>query len=178
MASTTNSFYKPGKALGFNLGKEGNIYAQIISVLANAVSVFLITLSLLAHSDPLFQWVGLATLVVSLASVLYFRAFPLLVYVSRVLVGGFFFVSGLAKANDPGGFSYKLQEYFEENALGFEGLNEYAIYFAILVAVGEIVLGIAAIIGGKMRLTAWTLLILTLFFGWLTYYTSNCLDNQ
>ena len=30
----------------------------------------------------------------------------------RILVGATFIVSGLVKANDPLGFSYKLEEYF------------------------------------------------------------------
>lgn len=36
-----------------------------------------------------------------------------LVVIASVLVGSLFIVSGLIKANDPLGFSYKLQEYFE-----------------------------------------------------------------
>ena len=36
-----------------------------------------------------------------------------LTYISRLVVGSLFIVSGLIKANDPVGFSYKLKDYFE-----------------------------------------------------------------
>lgn len=36
-----------------------------------------------------------------------------LVWISRLIVGTLFILSGLIKANDPHGFSYKLEEYFE-----------------------------------------------------------------
>ena len=39
--------------------------------------------------------------------------------VARVLVGGLFIVSGSVKANDPMGFAYKLEEYFEDGALAY-----------------------------------------------------------
>ena len=164
--------------MGFNLGKDGHPIGQIVSVLINTISVFIVALSLLDHLAESFVWVGAAGLLISFGGVLYYKAFPLLVYVSRVIVGGLFIVSGLIKANDPEGFAYKLHDYFAENALGMEVLDPYAIYFSITVAVGEIVLGVAAIVGGKMRLTAWTLLVLILFFSWLTFYTSSCLETQ
>ena len=39
--------------------------------------------------------------------------------ISRVFVGALFIVSGLIKANDTLGFSYKLEEYFENGALAY-----------------------------------------------------------
>jgi uncharacterized membrane protein YphA (DoxX/SURF4 family) len=38
---------------------------------------------------------------------------------SRILVGALFIVSGLIKANDTIGFSYKLEEYFASDALNW-----------------------------------------------------------
>jgi hypothetical protein len=78
-------------------------------------------------------------------------------YISRVLVGSLFIVSGLIKANDPIGFSYKLEEYFAESALNLPSLEGFALLF-----------------GAKMRLAVWSLLTLLLFFGWLTFYTATC----
>ena len=48
-----------------------------------------------------------------------------LVWVCRILVGLLFIFSGLIKINDPLGFSYKLEEYFEVFHLGF--LNSLAL---------------------------------------------------
>lgn len=93
---------------------------------------------------------------------------------SRLFVGSLFIVSGLIKANDPLGFSYKLEEYFAESALNLPFLEPWALALAILVCVGEIVLGFAVLFGAKIRLASWSLLLLTLFFGWLTAYTATC----
>ena len=95
-------------------------------------------------------------------------------YICRILVGATFIVSGLVKGNDPIGFSIKLEEYFEPSALGMAYLIPYAMPLAILACLAEIVLGFAVIVGGRMKLATWTLLLLTLFFGWLTSYTATC----
>jgi uncharacterized membrane protein YphA (DoxX/SURF4 family) len=42
-----------------------------------------------------------------------------LTHLTRIAVGGLFIFSGFIKANDPVGFSYKLQEYFEVFGQGF-----------------------------------------------------------
>lgn len=103
-----------------------------------------------------------------------FNLMKYLVSFSRIFVGSLFIVSGLIKANDPLGFSYKLEEYFAESALNLPFLEPVALWLAVLVCIGEIVLGLAVLFGGKMRLASWSLLILTLFFGWLTAYTATC----
>ena len=97
-----------------------------------------------------------------------------LITFSRIFVGSLFMVSGLIKANDPLGFSYKLEEYFAESALNLPFLEPFALSLAILVCIGEVVLGLAVLFGGKMRLASWSLLLLTIFFGWLTLYTATC----
>ena len=93
---------------------------------------------------------------------------------SRLFVGSLFIESGLIKANDPLGFSYKLEEYFAESALNLPFLEPWALTLAIAACVAEIVLGFAVLFGAKIRLASWSLLILTLFFGWLTAYTATC----
>ncbi|HEU4716971.1 MAG TPA: BT_3928 family protein [Bacteroidia bacterium] len=40
-------------------------------------------------------------------------------HITRIAVGGLFIFSGFIKANDPSGFSYKLEEYFEVFGQGF-----------------------------------------------------------
>lgn len=101
-------------------------------------------------------------------------------YISRIVVGSVFIVSGLIKANDTLGFSYKLEEYFDERALGsFWALfHDFALPIAMLVTVVEVILGLAVLFGAKARLTTITLLLMTLFFGWLTWYTASCNDAQ
>lgn len=91
---------------------------------------------------------------------------------SRIFVGSLFIVSGIIKANDPLGFSYKLEEYFAPNVLNLPFLDSYALAFSILVCVSEIVLGIAVLLGSKPKLTSWLLLIMILFFTFLTFYSA------
>jgi uncharacterized membrane protein YphA (DoxX/SURF4 family)/peroxiredoxin len=98
----------------------------------------------------------------------------ILLLVSRLIVGPLFIVSGLIKANDPLGFSYKLEEYFAESALNLPGLEPWALTLAILACLAEIVLGFAIIFGGRMKLATASLMVLTIFFGWLTLYTATC----
>lgn len=97
-----------------------------------------------------------------------------LLYISRVIVGSLFVISGLIKANDPLGFSYKLNDYFAESALNLTFLDDYALLLACLACLAEIVLGFAVIFGGKMKVATWSLVGLTIFFGWLTLYTATC----
>jgi len=97
-----------------------------------------------------------------------------LLLVSRLIVGPLFIVSGLIKANDPLGFSYKLEEYFAESALNLPFLEPFALLLAVLACLAEIVLGFAVLFGGRMKLATTSLIILTVFFGWLTAYTATC----
>ena len=99
----------------------------------------------------------------------------LLVTISRILVGSLFIVSGLVKANDSLGFSYKLEEYFQPDVLGWMSwMAPYALPLAIFICIAEVVLGLAILLGGKPKLTAWLTLFMILFFTWLTYYTATC----
>lgn len=97
-----------------------------------------------------------------------------LILFCRLVVGSLFIVSGLIKANDPLGFSYKLEEYFAESALNLPAFEPYALFFAILACTAEVVLGFAILFGGRMKVATIAILVLTLFFGWLTAYTATC----
>jgi len=89
---------------------------------------------------------------------------------SRAIVGLLFIFSGLIKANDPLGFGYKLQEYFEVFHISF--LNDFAPAIAILLCTLEIGLGALLLLGFWAREVAWGLLILIIFFTFLTFYSA------
>lgn len=93
-----------------------------------------------------------------------------LVWICRILVGLLFIFSGLIKINDPLGFSYKLQEYFEVFHITF--LDSLALVIAIVLCTLEIVLGFALLIGVRAVSVAWGLLLLIIFFGFLTFYSA------
>ncbi len=92
--------------------------------------------------------------------------------ISRLLVGSLFIVSGLIKANDPVGFSYKLNDYFAPGVFNMPWLDPWALELSILVCVAEIVLGVAVLFGARMKLASWSLLLLMIFFTFLTGYTA------
>jgi uncharacterized membrane protein YphA (DoxX/SURF4 family) len=93
-----------------------------------------------------------------------------LVWAARILVGLLFIFSGLIKINDPLGFSYKLEEYFEVFHLTF--LNGFALSLAIILCSLEIILGFALLIGVRAVSVAWGLLLLIIFFAFLTFYSA------
>src|ERR1700749_2178978 len=88
----------------------------------------------------------------------------------RIGVGLLFIFSGLIKANDPLGFSYKLEEYFEVFHITF--LNGLAVTIAILLCALEMILGFALLIGVRAKQVAWGLLLLIIFFAFLTFYSA------
>ncbi|OFY65376.1 MAG: hypothetical protein A3H98_11095 [Bacteroidetes bacterium RIFCSPLOWO2_02_FULL_36_8] len=94
---------------------------------------------------------------------------PLLNF-SRWFVGLLFIFSGFIKANDPTGFSIKLNEYFE--LFGLHYFISWSVSIAILICVLEIVLAVALILNARIRLTSWLLLLLILFFTALTGYSA------
>ncbi len=95
---------------------------------------------------------------------------------SRILVGSLFIFSGLVKAIDPLGLAYKMQEFFE--VWGNEGmmkslmnwLNGQALWFSLLMITLEVVLGVALLLGFKTKPVSWLLLMLMIFFTFLTSY--------
>jgi len=89
---------------------------------------------------------------------------------SRFFVGALFIFSGLIKANDPLGFGYKLQEYFEVFHMNF--LSPAATGIAILLCTLEIVLGALLILGFWSKKVAWGLLLLIIFFTLLTFISA------
>jgi uncharacterized membrane protein YphA (DoxX/SURF4 family)/peroxiredoxin len=90
----------------------------------------------------------------------------------RHLVGILFVFSGFVKLIDPLGFSYKLKEYFSEAVLDIPFLQPYTLLLSIFVVIFEILVGIALIIGFKIKFTRWLLLLMILFFTFLTFYSA------
>lgn len=98
-------------------------------------------------------------------------------HIFRVLVGGLFIFSGFIKANDPLGFSYKLEEYFEvfkaDTGWGFfEWFAHISLPLAIIICASEIILGILLLLGYKRNLTLWLLFAQIAFFTFLTFYSA------
>lgn len=108
-----------------------------------------------------------------------------IVKVIQVFVGVLFIISGLVKANDPMGLSYKMQEFFElwnsELAAGnfflrsplislFNFLHGQSLLLSVLMITLEIVAGVALLIGFMRNFFLWLLLVLIIFFTFLTGY--------
>lgn len=92
----------------------------------------------------------------------------ILLNITRIIVGVLFIFSGLVKANDPLGLSYKMQEFFE--VWGMSSLDSFTLTFSVLMIAFEIIAGVAVLVGWQMRLFSWLLLILIVFFTFLTGY--------
>lgn len=86
----------------------------------------------------------------------------------RLLVGLLFVFSGLVKANDPLALSYKMQEFFSVLHLGF--LSGTTLALSLFMIVLEILLGVTLLLGFRQRFFAWLLLLLSVFFTFLTAY--------
>lgn len=171
-----------------------SLFFNSLFILVNLIGVTLITIGFHESFESqkwLYAGIGFALLILSAAGVIIFKGKLFMAFVSRILVGGLFIVSGLIKANDPNGFAYKLEEYFEDGALAFrikeafgmpdfslEFLIPWALTFSIIICVFEIVLGVLVLIGGKIKLVSWLLLLMMLFFTFLTWHTANCDGNS
>src|SRR6476660_2824615 len=101
----------------------------------------------------------------------------------QVIVAILFLVSGLVKANDPLSLSYKMQEFFElwTSSLAdshffarhlltglFEFLHAHSLFLSILMITLEIFAGIALLFGWMKRFILALLLVLIVFFTFLT----------
>lgn len=173
-----------GKSLPFNS----------LAIFINLIAVVLIVLGFhesFTDSSLGLKITGFVLLVASIGALFIFEGWLLFAYVSRVFVGGLLIVSGLIKANDPKGFSYKLEEYFEDGALAYrvkeligwdtftlEFLIDQAILLSILICIIEILLGGLIILGRRMRLATWLTMAMMVFFTLLTWHTKECDPNS
>ncbi len=94
----------------------------------------------------------------------------------RIVLGGLFIFSGLVKLNDPVGTAIKLEEYFEVFSESFSPLFHafipWALPMSLAFCVAEVVLGLAVLLRHRMRLTMWLMLLLIVFFTFLTFYSA------
>lgn len=96
----------------------------------------------------------------------------LLTQFCRVFVGILFIFSGLIKLNDPVGFSFKLDEYFSEAVFNLPFLQPYTLTLAIVIVIVEVILGVMLLLGYLKKLTLWLLMLMIVFFTFLTFYSA------
>ncbi len=109
----------------------------------------------------------------------------LAINITRIIVGILFIFSGLVKANDPLGLSYKMKEFFEKWNEGlyqssfflknilinlFQFLHDHSLSLSIFMIAFEIIAGVALLLGWRMKVFSWLLLLLIVFFTFLTGY--------
>ncbi|MBI1342785.1 MAG: DoxX family membrane protein [Terrimonas sp.] len=92
----------------------------------------------------------------------------IILHIARFFVGILFIFSGLVKANDPLGLSYKMQEFFD--LWGMEAFNHLTLSLSLVIIAFEIIAGVAVLLGWRFRLFSWLLLLLIIFFTFLTGY--------
>lgn len=93
-------------------------------------------------------------------------------YIARLIVGLLFMFSGFVKMVDPVGFSYKLEEYFGPGVLNVEFLIPFALAIAVVLVIFEFIVGVMLLLGYAKNFTRWTLLLLIVFFTFLTFYSA------
>lgn len=98
----------------------------------------------------------------------------------QIFVGVLFIISGMVKANDPLGLSYKMQEFFElwgegfsqdgfvRNSLDF--FHRSSLALSIIMITLEVVAGVALLLAWKKKAILWLLFALIIFFTFLTGY--------
>lgn len=70
------------------------------------------------------------------------------------------------------GFSFKLGDYFAPDVLNLPFLQDYTLALALFVVVLEVILGVALLLGLWKNITAWLLLLMIVFFTFLTFYSA------
>lgn len=93
-----------------------------------------------------------------------------LLWGARIIVGVLFIISGFVKANDISGFAYKLDEYWEVFHLPFLSFSSF--FLAWFLSVLEIALGFAVLVGYRMKVVSWVLLLMIAFFTLLTGFSA------
>lgn len=94
----------------------------------------------------------------------------ILLWFLRIVVGCLFIFSGLVKANDPMGLANKMSEFFEKGVWNMPGMMQYALVLSVLMIGFEIIAGVAIILGTRFRIFSFLILLLSVFFLFLTAY--------
>ncbi|MDR1416528.1 MAG: DoxX family protein [Prevotellaceae bacterium] len=87
--------------------------------------------------------------------------------ICRLLVGLVFVFSGYVKAIDPLGSTYKIVDYFE--AFGLSFLEPFALQIGVLQNAAELAIGLCLIMGIRMKVASWALMLFMSFFTALTF---------
>lgn len=131
----------------------------LISALILAVCI-----SLFENLQPLF--LALLILEIVLVLVLKSNASLNVLTLGRMLLGGLFIFSGLVKSIDPVGTQYRIEDYFI--AFGTDWAIPFALPLSILLNASEFLIGILLFFNIRLRLTIWLVMIMMLFFTFLT----------
>jgi uncharacterized membrane protein YphA (DoxX/SURF4 family) len=87
--------------------------------------------------------------------------------IARILIGIVFVFSGFVKAIDPLGSTYKFTDYF--NAFGMGFMSPIALPLAILLSSAELLMGVSLLLGYRMKVTSWAVILFMSFFTILTF---------
>lgn len=90
----------------------------------------------------------------------------------RIIVGLIFIASGFVKSIDVIGFSFKMEEYFAPSVFNIPFLEKFALPLSIFVVLLELLLGAMLLLKIKLKQTLILLILLCVFFGFLTFYSA------
>ena len=90
----------------------------------------------------------------------------------RYIIGIIFIISGVVKAIDSVGFSFKLEEYFSPAVFNMPFLESFALPIAVFVSALEVVLGLMLLLNIHLRKTLLALIALCVIFAFLTFYSA------
>ncbi len=93
-----------------------------------------------------------------------------LMFVFRIIFGVTFILSGFFKVIDPVGTGLIVEEYLNIMHLGFLRFGDVAL--GIVLSITELVVGIAVVLGVRMKVVSWVALIMTVFFTILTFVSA------
>lgn len=91
----------------------------------------------------------------------------ILQFVCRFLLGLVFIFSGFVKGIDPMGSAIKFSEYFSAFHLSF--LGNFSLFFSVLLSSSEFIIGIALLLGLRMKVASWAVFLYMSFFTVLTF---------
>ena len=117
----------------------------------------------------LFFIIGSISLVLTILRYLFQDYRKVILSFMQNFIGTLFMFSGFVKAVDPMGTSIKMHEYFE--AMHLEFFNPLSTPLTVAMLVMELTLAVAILIGFKPKITTSLLLLLNVFFMFLTGFT-------
>ena len=91
-----------------------------------------------------------------------------ILWLIRIIVGVLFIFSGVVKANDPLGLSYKMNEFFE--VWNMYWMQPFSLTLSVVMIAFEIIAGVAVLLGYAQKVFSVLLLLLITFFTFLTAY--------